>query len=161
VYSVNVPVPSEVTRLAVGLASTCLTADQRRGHTLVAKRLPDERFESMARRARDALEGTPPFAAKVTGIDLFRDPPSGKAPVAYLVVESPELYRIHRELCAVFDPVEGFEGDEYDPHVTIARGGDAANLLQEDVEPFEWTVERLAFWHPGRELEVETVALPA
>ena len=160
-YSVNVPVPSEVTRLAVGLASNCLTAEPRRGHTLVAKRLPDERFESMARRARDALEGTPPFAAKVTDVDLFRDPPSGKAPVAYLVVESPELYRIHETLCAVFDPVEGFEGDEYDPHVTIARGGDAGELVHEEIEPFEWTVERLAFWHPGRELEVETVSLPA
>ncbi|MFC7176431.1 hypothetical protein [Halosegnis marinus] len=32
----------------------------RRGHSLVAKRLPDERYESMARRAREALDGTPP-----------------------------------------------------------------------------------------------------
>lgn len=160
-YSVNVPVPQPVTRLAVGLASRCITAEARRGHTLVAKRLPDDRFEAMTRRARAALEGTPPFAVRVTGVDLFREPPSGKAPVAYLAVESPELRRVHRELCAVFDPVEGFEGDEYDPHVTIARGGDAAELLDADVDPVEWTVERLAFWHPGRELEVETVSLPA
>lgn len=160
-YSVNVPVPGEVVRLARGLAAELITATPRRGHSLVAKRLPDERFASMARRTRETLDGTPPFAARVTGVDVFRDPPTGKAPVAYLVVNSPELERIHRRLCTVFDPVPGFEGDEYDPHVTIARGGDAADLLGRDIEPYEWTVERLAFWHPGRELEVESVSLPA
>ena len=160
-YSVNVPVPGEVIRLARGLAAECLTATPRRGHSLVAKRLPDERFATLARRAREALDGTPPFAARVTGVDLFRDPPTGEAPVAYLVVESPELLRLHRRLCEAFDPVAGFEGDEYDPHVTIARGGDAADLCGRDIEPYEWTVERLALWHPGRELEVESVSLPA
>ncbi|MFC7176430.1 2'-5' RNA ligase family protein [Halosegnis marinus] len=97
----------------------------------------------------------------MTEVDLFRQPPTGKAPVAYLAVESPELLRVHEALCEVFDPVPGFEGDEYDPHVTICRGGDAADLLGRGIEPFEWTVERLAFWHPGRELEVESVSLPA
>lgn len=160
-YSVNVPVPREATRLAVGLAATCVTATPRRGHTLVVKRLPDDPFAEMARRARDALAGTPPFAVRITGVDLFRDPPSGEAPVAYLAVESPELRRVHRALCEVFDPVAGFEGDDYDPHVTIARGGDAARLLDAEIEPVEWSVERLALWHPGRELEVETVSLPA
>jgi len=161
VYSVNVPVPGEVVRLARGLAAECITATPRRGHSLVAKRLPDERFETMARQVRDALAGTPPFAATVTEVDLFRQPPTGPAPVAYLAVESPELRRVHRTLCEVFDPVDGFEGDEYDPHVTIARGGDAADLFGRDIEPYEWTVERLALWHPGRELEVESISLPA
>lgn len=160
-YSVNVPVPGEVTRLAVGLASGCLTATPRRGHTLVAKRLPDEPFEQLSQRAREALVGAPPFAVRIDGIDLFRRPPSGKAPVAYLTVESPGLEQLHRQLCEEFDPVEGFEGDDYTPHVTIARGGDAARLLDEQIEPVEWTVERLALWHPGRELEVESVSLPA
>jgi 2'-5' RNA ligase len=161
VYSVNVPVPGEVVKLARGLAAECITATPRRGHSLVVKRLPDERYERMARQVRDALAGTPPFAATVTGVDCFRDPPSGAAPVAYLAVESPELRRVHATLCETFDPVPGFEGNEYDPHVTICRGGDAADLLGREIEPFEWAIERLALWHPGRELEVESISLPA
>jgi 2'-5' RNA ligase len=161
VYSVNVPVPGEAVRLARGLAAECLTATPRRGHSLVAKRLPDERFATMARQTRETLTGTEPFDARITGVDLFRDPPTGTAPVAYLVVESPELVRIHRRLCETFDPVPGFEGDEYDPHVTVARGGDAADLLGRDIEPYEWTVERLALWHPGDEQTVESISLPA
>lgn len=160
-YSVNIPVPGEVVKLARGLAAETITATPRRGHSLVVKRLPDERYEQMARQVRDALAGTPPFAARVTGVELFRHPPSGVAPVAYLAVESPELRRIHERLCTVFDPVTGFEGAEYDPHVTICRGGDAADLLDREVEPYEWAVERLAIWHPGRELEVESISLPA
>ncbi|MFB6119266.1 2'-5' RNA ligase family protein [Halosegnis sp.] len=160
-YSVNVPVPGEVVRLARGLAAELVTATPRRGHSLVAKRLPDDRFATMARQARETLAGTAPFAARVTGVDVFREPPTGPAPVAYLAIESPGLERVHRRLCETFDPVEGFEGDEYDPHVTIARGGDAADLLGREVESYEWTVERLALWHPGKELTVESISLPA
>ncbi|MDZ7745160.1 MAG: 2'-5' RNA ligase family protein [Halobacteriales archaeon] len=158
-HSVNVPVPGDIVRLARGLASECLTATPRRGHSLVLKRLPDERLQGMVREVRAVLSDTGPFEVRIDHVDLFRQPPTGTAPVAYLAVDSPGIDALHRELCQVFDPVEGFEGSEYDPHVTIARGGDAATLSGRDIEPFEWTVDRLAVWHPGREMEVESIAL--
>ena len=158
-YSVNVPVPGEIVRLARGLASECLTATARRGHSLVVKRLPDERRQEMTAAVRSVLDGVGPFEVQIDRIELFRQPPTGTAPVAYLAVESPELESLHRDLCAAFDPVEGFEGSEYDPHVTIARGGDAATLLGREIESRTWTVDRLSVWHPGREMAVESIAL--
>lgn len=158
-HSVNVPVPGDIVRLARGLASECLTATPRRGHSLVVKRLPDERLRGMVPEIRAVLDGVDPFEIRIEEVDQFRQPPTGTAPVAYLAVDSPGLEQLHRDLCEVFDPVAGFEGKEYDPHVTIARGGDAASLLGREIEPREWTVDRLAVWHPGREMEVESIAL--
>lgn len=156
-YSVNVPVPHDVARLASGLASNCYLADVRTRHTLVAKRigeLPD------SKEIRKALADTPPFAARITDIEAFHDPPRGAAPVVYLTVESPELYALHDRLCDIYEPVAGFEGEGYDPHVTIARGGDADTLLGSTVEPIEWTVERLDIWDAEYREIVETVSLP-
>lgn len=160
-FSLNVPVPPAVARLASGLAGTLHTARVREHHGLVAKRLGET---PKARRVRRALADADaaPFAIRTTGIDTFDRPPAGPGPVAYLVVESPELYRLHERLCETFEPVAGMEGAEYDPHVTIARGGDAADLLDRDPpEPREWTVERLELKDASRDLAVETVALPA
>jgi 2'-5' RNA ligase len=161
VYSCNVPVPDDVARLASALAATCFDADGRTRHTLVGKRLGDGRFPDISRRARAALEGMPPFAARVVEVGSFENPPVGRAPVVYLTVESPGLWEVHERLCEVFEPVPGFEGTEYDPHVTIARGGDAAKLLEETFPPIEWQVERLEFWDPEHREVVETVSLPA
>jgi len=75
-------------------------------------------------------------------------------------VESPELHRLHERLCEAFDPVPDMEGEGYVPHVTVARSGDAAALLDRaPPAPREWTVERLVI--RGRDGPVETVALPA
>jgi 2'-5' RNA ligase len=161
VYSVNVPVPSDVSRLAASLAAQCLTAAARERHTLLAKRLPDDELRAQARRARETLSGTAPFAVRVDRVDLFREPTAGPGPVAYLAVESPGLETVHDRLCEEFGAVEGLEGDDYTPHVTIARGGDADRLWDAAFDPIEWEVTRLAFWDPQRELEVESVSLPA
>jgi 2'-5' RNA ligase len=161
VYSVNVPVPSDVARLAASLASRCPTATRRERHTLLAKRLPDEDARQLARRARDALAGTPPFALRVDHVGLFRHPVAGPGPVAYLAVKSPGLERAHARLCEEFGAVEDLEGDDYTPHVTVARGGDADRLRDVDVEPSEWEATRLEVWDPQRELDVESISLPA
>lgn len=160
-YSVNVPVPAEVSRLASGLGSACRTADRRTRRTLVVKRLGDGPYGPLAREVREALSGTAPFAARVATVDTFDHPPNGAAPVAYLAVEGQGIYDLHDRLCAVSDPVPGLEGEEYDPHVTIARGGDAGRLLEESVSPVTWEVDRLALWD-GRHLEaIESISLPA
>ena len=160
-YSLNVPVPPAVARLASGLGGTLHTARVREHHGLVAKRLGESPKARRVRRALADAEAAP-FAIRTTGIEAFERPPAGPGPVVYLAVESPELHRLHDRLCEAFEPVAGMEATGYTPHVTIARGGDAAALLDRDPpEPREWTVERLELRDARRDLAVESVALPA
>ena len=156
-YSLNVPVPAAVARLASGLAADLLHAAVRERHTLVVKRFDDDPG-TLADDVRAVVAGTEPFTAWITGVEGFDDPPAGAAPVAYLRVESPELHRLHRRLCERYDPVENLEAGEYVPHVTIARGGDAARLLGRDAD-LEWTVDRLLVWAGRYGEPVEEIAL--
>jgi 2'-5' RNA ligase len=160
VYSCNVTVPPDLSRLARGLASDCFEATPRDRHSLLVKRLGDGRPSTLARRVREALSGTEPFEARISRIELFRDPPVGRGPVAYLRVDSEPLLEIHRKLCAVSDPVEGLEGDEYDPHVTIARGGDAGRLAGRTVDRRTWRIESLSLWSAEYNEVIERISLP-
>lgn len=166
-YSLNVPVPGQVKRVADGLHPQLVGLDRVRDtHSLLLKRLGDPGPGEQAgiqQRARRALAGTAPFEARITGIDTFPDPPAGPGPVVYLVVESEGLRAAHERLCEVFDPVEGMEGDEYDPHVTLGRGGPpdvVEALTARDVEPVEWTVGELTF-HQQDAVSGLRVSLPA
>lgn len=159
-YSLNAPVPAPVARLASGLATDLRDADVRTRHTLVVKRLGDGDRSTVATRVRHGLTGASTCTARVASLDCF-DQPTGRAPVVYLAVESPGLVEIHERLCEHFQPVTGFEGEDYDPHVTIARGGDARRLLDTEIEPIRWTVDRLEIWDSAARETVERVALPA
>jgi 2'-5' RNA ligase len=169
VYSLNVPLPSGVTTLAGTLARDLPAARARtRGdHTLVAKRLGTGHrgeFQRRATRIRETLAGTPAFEARLTGVDYFETAADGTSPVVYLAIESPELERLHDRLCGVVDPVDGIEGDDYVPHVTIARGGSkeaADRLADRDVDPVTWTVSELVFWDAERGLSAGTISVPA
>lgn len=158
-YSLNAPVPTEISRLARGLASNCFDATPRDRHTLVVKRLGEGDPRSLADDVRSRIVGTEPFSARITGVDTFDDPATGRAPVAYLRVESPGLERLHRRLCERFDPIEGIEADDYVPHVTIARGGDAGQLAGTDIDR-EWTIDALVIWSNEFREPVERIALP-
>jgi 2'-5' RNA ligase len=168
VYSLNVPVPGRVSALASDLAADWPSARARTrdDHTLLVKRLGTgdrAAYQRLAARAREALSGTPAFAASVTHVGQFAEAADGASPVVYLAVESPGLAALHRELCDVFDPVAGMEGPDYVPHVTVARGGDpagAARLVERDVEPIEWAVTDLEFYDAERGQVVSRVALP-
>ncbi|MCU4716767.1 2'-5' RNA ligase family protein [Halapricum hydrolyticum] len=164
-YSLNVPPPSAVTRLASSLARDVPRARARQHgeHTLVCKRLGDGDGARLAARVREALAGVAPFELRVSGIDLFETATTGSAPVVYLDVESPGLRQLHERLCGVFDPVERIEADDYTPHVTIARGGelaDARRLARREVEPIRWTAERLSVWDSHRNVSVREFSLP-
>ena len=168
-YSLNVPLPSSVTSLAGRLARDLPRARARpRGeHTLVVKRLGNGDHAAYARleaRARDAVRGTAPFEVRLTAVEQFETAATGPSPVVYLAVESPALRALHDRLCAEFDAVDGMEGDDYVPHVTIARGGDpgaASRLVERSIEPVEWTVEELRFYDADRGQSVRRLSLPA
>ncbi|WP_246984874.1 2'-5' RNA ligase family protein [Halorientalis marina] len=166
-YSVNVPVPSTVAALAGDLASDLTRArTRRRGtHTLVAKRLPgDQPYAQVEARAREVLRGTPAFEARIDGLGVFETAVIGPSPVVYLHVESPGLRDLHARLVEAFEPVPDFEGDDYTPHVTVARGGDpeaAYALAERSVESYEWVVDELAFWDAERDRTISRVSLPA
>jgi 2'-5' RNA ligase len=168
VYSLNVPVPGEVAQLAGEMARELAGADarERGSRTLVVKRLGKgdaQQYHAIEARAREALAGTAPFAARVDRVEVFESVPVGTAPVVYLAVEAPELHALHRRLCEIFEPVADVEGEAYTPHVTVARGGsiDDASGVVGAVEPITWTVERLAFFDAERGEFASQVSLPA
>jgi 2'-5' RNA ligase len=169
VYSLNVPVPTDVARTASDFVDELPAARARpRGeHTLTVKRLGRDTATPYARletRVRELLSDQPAFETRVTGIDLFPDPPAGPGPVVYLTVESPPLRALHRRLASAFDPVEGLEGDSYVPHVTVARGGSmerAEALAKRPIDPVTWDVTQLVFWDAERSQPVSRLSLPA
>lgn len=168
-YSLNVPLPADVSALAGRLARDLPRARARpRGeHTLVVKRLGSGDHAAYARletRAREALRGTDPFGVRITGVGQFETAATGPSPVVYLAVESPGLRALHERLCDAFEIVEGVEGDAYVPHVTVARGGDPAaaqRLVERDIDPLEFAVEELSFFDAERGQRVSRVSLPA
>jgi 2'-5' RNA ligase len=159
VYSVNVPVPWAVQRLAASLDPDLVDfASIRDRHTLVVKRLNGRDLNDLHRireRLRPALRGVPPFEVRVTGVDAFENPPLGDAPVVYLAVEAilpggrdaddpagaaddgvtpaDPLRTLHDRLVQEFGAVSGLEDADYVPHVTLARGwggpGDPAGAV--------------------------------
>ena len=168
-YSVNVPVPNAVHEVARDLRPA-LTGFQRirerHRQTLLLKRLPaDDRREYLdaERRAREALSGAPAVEAQITGLGAFHDPPDGSAPVLYLEVESPGLQQLHGMLVDEFGAVgEVLEGDEYEPHVTLARGDgpDLGPLLDREFDPITWTVEELIFYDATYYERISGLSLP-
>ena len=169
-YSVNVPVPTTVRRLAASLEPALSAfSSVRDRHTLVVKRLDGRDLDDLHRireRLRPALSGVAPFDLRVAGVDAFENPPLGDGPVVHLAVEAVEggdltadadpLADVHGRLVEEFGAVDGLEGAEYVPHVTLARGWDgrgdptaAVDRLRERVcefEPPRWTVEELGVW---------------
>lgn len=167
-YSLSVPIPGVVERLAEELHPALLAFDSiRERHTLVCKRLGDAPPGGVARlreQARRALAGAPAFDIRITGIDYFEYPTRGEGPVVYLTVESPGLLRVHDRLTDAFPVVEELEEENYTPHVTLARGGDVAaaeRLAERDIEPVAWTVSRLILWDATYDETVTEFPLPA
>ena len=182
-FSLNVPLPPAVDRLAADLHPKLSGFDRVRDRrTLVCKRLgvedvPDrvaggarsgradpgpggdpsppkpDALAALREDLRPLLSGTDPFDVAVTGVDVFDAPASGSRPVVYLAVESDGLVRLHRRLCAAYGAIEGIEGDDFAPHVTLARGGNpapgvVADLVAAEVDPIRWRVHALEVYDP-------------
>lgn len=176
-FSLNVPVPGAVKRLTGDLQPQLLDFERvRSDHTLVVKRFPDDelasghpdhRLATLQERLRPVISGLPAVEAKVAGIDSFDEPVRGDGPVVYLTIESPGLHRIHRAFTDTFGAIDGLEGDDYTPHVTLARGGSAAatavteQLQNQAVEPVVWTVSELVIWDSRHRTPAARFGLPA
>jgi 2'-5' RNA ligase len=167
VYSLNVPVPGSVERLAADLAPELVAFDRIRDRqTLVCKRFEatEDEYDHLRERLRVALSPTPAFEARVAGIDAFETPTHGPGPVVYLTVESPGLRALHDRLVEAFGAVhDELEGANYVPHVTLARGGGADavdRLRRRDVDPITWTVSELQLFSRARREAAWTASLP-
>jgi len=175
VFSLNVPLPPAIDALAAALAPRLVPFESVRDrHGLVCKRFGSgdvggetDRSRALFRlreRLRPRLAGVGPFDVRATGIGAFLDPPTGPAPVVYLRIESPGLCALHDRLCRAFDPVPGIEGDDYVPHVTLARGGDRAadaarSLAGTDVDAVGWRVGALDVYDPSARAVAATIRL--
>ncbi|KAB1197678.1 MULTISPECIES: 2'-5' RNA ligase family protein [Haloferax] len=164
-YSLNVPVPGRVARLASDLFPYLAPFDRVRDrHTLVCKRFEETDLDRLREQLRQTLRGAPAFEARVTGIDFFERPPRGSAPVVYLEVESPGLEELHWRLVDEFGAIDDLEGDDYAPHVTLARGGsvaDARAVASQHVEPVEWAVSHVDLYDGNFRESVASISLPA
>lgn len=168
-YSLNVPVPTRVARLASDLAREVpgARARARDEHSLLVKRLGAADRQEAGRlpsRVREAIAGTPAFEVAVDGVGVFEEPETGTGPVVYLAVESPELVALHGRMCEAFEPVAHLEGEAYVPHVTVARGGDldsARRLAGRGVDRQSFEVTELVVWDADRSLPTTRFSLPA
>lgn len=156
-FSLNVPLSGRA-RERIESLRPALTGfgTVRERPTLVVKRFgrpsPGETAH-VESEARALLTGVPAFDVHLNGIEAFEHPPAGPAPVVYLAVESPRLERLHNRLVEAFGAIAGVEGEDYVPHVTLARGGDpeaVGGLTEIDVSPATWTVTELWFWDARR-----------
>jgi hypothetical protein len=181
-FSVNVPLPSHVSRLATSLHADLMSFDSRRERqTLVLKRFEADTTSGYSKQTstdislpvlREQLRpiltstATPnQIELSVTGIDFFENPPGGTAPVVYLVVESQSLMTLHTQLCKSFDTIRDLEGSNYIPHITLARGGDIADATQfieyQSIDPITWTVSSLHIWDSRYRENAATISLSA
>ena len=163
-YSLNSPIPGRVARIASELRPVLSAFESvRERHSLLVKRLGRGNLNRTVARAREVLAGTSPVGARVTGIDVFRDPPRGPGPVVYLAVESSGLRDIHAALLREFGAIERLEGDEYVPHVTLARGGSplaaTEELLARAVDTVEWTITELEVYDARRKSVQRRISL--
>jgi len=174
VFSLNVPVPGSVARLAGELYPQLVAFDsQREQFTLVIKRFdvamldagsPDHQLSTLRKQLPTVMAGTPAFEACVESIDYFETPARGTGPVVYLAVESPCIRALHKQLVDAYGAVDGLEGTDYVPHITLARGGstaEAARLASHSVEPITWTVSALSLWDSRYREAVTRYSLPA
>jgi hypothetical protein len=150
VFSLNVAAPGRVKRLAAELHPRLAAFERvRERHSLVCKRFEHESYDRLSERVRRVLDGSPAVAARVTAIESFENPVRGPGPVVYLAVSSPGLVAMHERLVAEFGATPALEGDEYVPHITLARGAGRTGktgLRALDIDPIEWTISELHFY---------------
>lgn len=151
--SLNLPVPGAVRREIEALRPQLSAFDSvSETPTLVLKRFDGSRSTHVIEsEVRLAVADTRPFDVRLSGLDTFEDPVAGPGPVLYFAIKSRGLEALHRRLVDQFGAVDGLEGAEYVPHITVARGGTVdglAELTEQSIERVAWTVSELWVWDP-------------
>lgn len=168
VYSLNAAIPAAAIEQRDELLEHLESFETVRDPlTLVIKRFgtPDSTaLSSLERSLGEVLNEWGPMRAEIDGIDLFMDPPSGPSPVIYLGVSSHGLEALHRDLVDRFGVVDpAIEGENYIPHITIARGGPRVaidELRDISLETHQWTIETVMLWSSRHDKPVKQFSLP-
>ena len=106
------------------------------------------------------LESVEPFDIEIGNLERFDVAERGSSPVLYLEVKSPGMKALHEILVDVFGSVKGVEGENYIPHITIARGGGVRDVDFSGFSgPTIWTAETLEFWNRDKRKKKNKVIL--
>ena len=151
-WSLNVSIPQNIVRaieeVALGVRGWEEICEE---PTLVIKRFEKRDLDGHVKsEIRFLLESVEPFGIEIENLERFDVAEKGSSPVLYLEVKSPEVKALHETLVDVFGSVEGVEGENYIPHITIARGGSGDYTVFSGLScDTGWTVEMLEFWDRG------------
>ena len=97
---------------------------------------------------------------EIGNLERFDVAERGSSPVLYLEVKSPGMKALHEILVDVFGSVKGVEGENYIPHITIARGGGVRDVDFSGFSgPTIWTAETLEFWNRDKRKKKNKVIL--
>ena len=116
--------------------------------TLVIKRFERKDLDGhMESEIKFLLENVEPFNVKIGNLKKFDVAVRGSSPVLYLEIKSPGMKALHETLVSAFGCVKGIEGENYIPHITLARGGGKEDI-NFSVLPgsTQWTAKMLEFW---------------
>ncbi|HIJ12598.1 MAG TPA: 2'-5' RNA ligase family protein [Halobacteriales archaeon] len=148
-WSLNVSIPQGIVR-AIGEITPVLGRGEGivEEPTLVIKRFEKEDLDGhIESEIKFLLENVEPFIVEIGNLEMFEVADRGTSPVRYIEVKSIGIKVLHETLVSVFGCVKGVEGENYIPHITIARGSGAKNLDFSDFSgPIQWTANTLEFW---------------
>jgi 2'-5' RNA ligase len=97
------------------------------------------------------VQNTPPFWAKVSGVNYF-EPGEGKPHPIIAPVISSDLMKLQKSLKRAFNKSK-IDYDktykDYNPHITLAHHNEPINKTK--IDPIEWTIQEIVLWggHDG------------
>ena len=151
-WSLNVSIPQNIIRaieeVTLGVRGWEEICEE---PTLVIKRFEKKDLDGHVKsEIRFLLESVEPFGIEIGNLERFDVAERGSSPVLYLEIKSPGVKALHENLIDIFGSVEGVEGENYIPHITIARGGSGDYIEFSGLScDTGWTVEMLEFWDGG------------
>ncbi len=150
-WSLNVTIPQKVSRLIEEMAPALWNWEEIcEDPTLVIKRFETKTAKEET-EIRLLLEKIEPFDVQIGNIRTFDIAQRGISPVLYIEVESPGIEALHEMLVGIFGCVKGIEGQDYTPHITLARGECREYIeFEERPDPIQWEADELEFWHSGK-----------
>ncbi len=162
VWSLNVSIPQNIVR-AIGEVTSELGqgGEVNEELTLVIKRFEKRDLDGhLESEIKILLENVEPFVVEIGNLKMFDVADRGTSPVLYLEVKSRGIKLLHETLVSSFGCVEGVEGENYIPHITIARGDGVRGVDFSDFScSTRWTAEILEFWDRNKRKKKNKVIL--